>query len=105
MEAAYHDVIETCIKYADTYGWETRKEGAHLGYFKWGKQKWWPYMESFLLNLDISKYPILTWSWVDQCDIGIDYFNQQLLKHTDPYPLFKKYLVQRIYHERIKCLS
>ena len=101
MEQAYQTILKKCIQYADRWGWETTQEGAHLGYYKWGQQKWWHQMENFIVHMDLSEYPILSWNWVDQCDIGIDYFNQYLLKHKNPYPIFKHYVLQRIYAERI----
>lgn len=104
MEVAYKDILEKCIVYADRFGWETKKEGAHLGYFKWGQQPWWHSMENFILMMDLSMYPILTWDWVDQSDIGVDYFNQYLMKHKNPYVIFRHYLLQRIYSERIQSV-
>jgi hypothetical protein len=103
MESAYRDIVHQCISYALRHGWKIHRESAHLGYYKWKHEPWWKEMKLFIIHMDLSMYPIHTWDWVDQCDIGIDYFNQYVEKHRAPHPIFKKYIMERLSNERIRA--
>lgn len=104
MNQVYQEIIDICLTHALQNGWTLYREGAHLGLFLWKDEPWWNEMNQFILNIDVTRYPILSWDWVDQCDIGIDYFNEHLLRHQSPYPIFKKYILYRLAHERIRPL-
>lgn len=102
MNQAYQDIFQQCKNYARQQGWEIQREGAHLGLFLWKHEPWWKEMHAFILEMDVTGYPVTTWNWVDQCDIGIDYFNEHLLRHRPAHPIFKKYILYRLANERIK---
>ena len=101
LEQDYHTILTHCKCHAEQHGWSTHRTGAHLGYFKWKQEPWWSEMSSFIQTLDLESYDPSTWDWVDQCDIGIDYFNQYLMKHRPSRPIFKKYIFLRLSNERI----
>jgi hypothetical protein len=104
MNQAYQEIVQTCITYALQKEWTVYREGAHLGLYLWKHEPWWVEMKQFILNIDVTCYPISSWDWVDQCDIGIDYFNEHLLRHKCPYSIFKKYILYRLANERIRPL-
>jgi hypothetical protein len=103
MNHAYQMIRQQCKEHAKKNGWRIEKEGAHLGWFSWKEEPWWKDMKSYIQDMDVSMYPVESWDWVDQCDIGIDYFNQYLLRHRPPHPIFKEYLVYRLANERLQA--
>lgn len=104
LSSTYACIVDQCRHHARIHGWILAREGAHLGYYTWKNEPWWNEMKKYIDDMNLTMYDILKWNWIDQCDIGIDYFNQYLLKHTSPYPIFKDYLIYRIGRERIQSV-
>jgi hypothetical protein len=102
MNQAYREILQQCRDCARQQGWELQREGAHLGWYTWKEEPWWKEMHAFILEMDVTHYPVTTWDWVDQGDIGIDYFNEYGLRHRPAHPIFKKYILYRLANERIK---
>lgn len=102
MNQAYQTIRTQCRQHACTKGWCLQREGAHLGLFYWKQEPWWKEMYAYIKSLDVSMYPVDQWDWIDQHDIGIDYFNERMERHRPPHPLFHDYVLYRLAHERIQ---
>jgi hypothetical protein len=102
MNQAYQSIRNQCRHHACTKGWRLQREGAHLGLFYWKQEPWWKEMYAYIKSLDVTMYPVDQWDWIDQHDIGIDYFNERMERHRPPHPLFHDYVLYRLAHERIQ---
>jgi hypothetical protein len=80
------------------HGWDMESKNNR---YYWKNQVWWPEMVRFIMNCTIRDDDIHKWSKFDQCDAGLDAFNERVKRWKDPVPIVKKYLVDYLAVERL----
>jgi hypothetical protein len=87
-----------CNAHAEKHGWDMESKNNR---YYWKNQVWWPEMVRFIMNCTIRDDDIHKWSKFDQCDAGLDAFNERVERWKDPVPIVKKYLVDYLAVERL----